>query len=92
MSWRDNYREPEPDEYVALPPGFWFNDRSDFCPDMFDYAIVGKYSEVIKKYYIKKPYNIKKEHIFKTLEEAQKVGEKMTLERKEYRLKERMKK
>jgi hypothetical protein len=27
MSWRDNYREPEADEYVALPSGFWFNDR-----------------------------------------------------------------
>lgn len=91
MSWRDNYRIPEQDEYVALPPGFWFNDNSDFSPDIFDYAIVGKYSEVSKLYYIRRPYNIEKKHIFKTLEEATKAGEEMTLERKKNRFNEKRK-
>ena len=65
-------------KYIAIPPMFWWNEYSDFCPDKYPFAIVGKFDIVYKEYQYRGGHdNFKPEYWFDNLEDAIEAGKKM---------------
>ena len=61
-----------------MRPGFWWNEYSDFCPDIYYHSIVGKWSDVKEKYHDRGRHDkIYEENIFDNLKEAEKSGLEM---------------